>query len=663
MQPRSISKNAGSSARYVCRTTNQNQLVCESENATPLVSKPRNCHTRQNSHEISGANLDTRLVVKHLIDQSSLTGSSNPPDTIMAVGPDVIVAAVNNSIGIFDKATFQTLMLEGNGSFYGPTGAFAGDVQVIYDELSQRFFTECWQLNILDAQLSITAPGPAVGIYGAKLGTSPVSQNPFSVTGKIVQAIPANGNAALTNVSDITGNIALIATASYGAGGGGTLTKGNHAAAAGAIGCIIYDSTGSDFSSGIFGSTLIPTILVDYATGQLLLANSTSTSSSPLIGTMDHALIVTQSSTFNIAVSKTSSPKSTTDWYKYQFATAIYEAGLPDFPKISVDLNNFYLSTQDYTSPDAFTGYQADISILDKADLVNGVGVTLISQNTFPFQQFLWPARITPPLTNLTYPAFFVGTNANIETGTGGNSTALRVYKTPSYDFSTNFDYVEIPYPTPMDFGFTLGGSIPQSPLVAPISAFTEVPLTAVVYKDSLWVAQAWGTTKQLIRWYELDISLVVSDNIITIKQWGDIDSRTTSSVAYPSINVDKDGNMGIAFLMGGLDLKASIAYTGRLANDPPGTTRFPIQIAQTQEYLYDGANAEKPLPPDGSTTILVNRWGDYSSLVVDPVDHKTFYIFQQLADDSPFSVDPSTGISYQWTTTAATFQINKACH
>ncbi len=607
-------------------------------------------HSSTHSHKkkYEGAEIKTQSILKNAIRQ----GSSFPSDSTMAVGPEVMIATVNTSIAIFNKSTMERIMLEDNANFWPGTGG-GGDVQIIYDELSQRFFAESWVNDVLDAELDISAPAPAAGTYIGKLGAQPISQAPFNVSALIEPTIPANANTPVTN--NLTGKIALIATDSYAAGGAGTITKGNHAAAAGAIGCIFYDSTGLDFKgSSINGSTLIPSILVDYASGQTLLSNL-----SGLSGTIKHAATQSYSNFFNLAVSKTSTPKTSLDWFKYQYTNAFYNSiKEPDYPKISVDKSYFYLSTQDFfTSADDILSNQADILILDKADLVNGVGATLIEQSFFPHQQFLWPAQIRVPITDVDYPAFFVGTNANIETGYGSNSTALRIYKTPSYDFSTTFDYVDVPYPTPMVFAPFSSPPIQQSPDVAPLENISEQPLTAVVYKDSLLCAHVWGLDKSIVRWYELDISKVVSHNEISIKQWGDIDSCTTSSLAFPAINIDNDGNMGISFVMAGPNLHASIAYTGRLKNDPLGSTRFPLQIVQTQEYLYDGGNQ---IFPTGGGDVLVNRWGDYTALVVDPVDHKTFYIFQQLASDSPFDIDPTTGISYLWTTTIASFTINK---
>lgn len=114
----------------------------------------------------------------------------------------------------------------------------------------------------------IDAPVGAVGTYTAKRGAQAVSQGFFDVSGPIVPTVPANADTPVAPLPP--GSIALIATDGFGTN---TLNKGGNAVAAGAIGCIFYDSTGSDFSSNINGSSQVPSLFVPYATGNLFLNN------------------------------------------------------------------------------------------------------------------------------------------------------------------------------------------------------------------------------------------------------------------------------------------------------------------------------------------------------------------------------------------------------
>ncbi|MCA9212784.1 MAG: Ig-like domain-containing protein, partial [Planctomycetales bacterium] len=69
-----------------------------------------------------------------------------PPDPIVATGPEQIVAAVNSTFAIYDKATGQPLfeqnMNGGPGSFFETVGgtSIAFDPWIVYDVTSERFF-------------------------------------------------------------------------------------------------------------------------------------------------------------------------------------------------------------------------------------------------------------------------------------------------------------------------------------------------------------------------------------------------------------------------------------------------------------------------------------------------------------------------------------------
>ncbi len=79
-----------------------------------------------------------------------------------------------------------------------------------------------------------------------------------------------------------------------------------------------------------------------------------------------------------------------------------------------------------------------------------------------------------------------------------------------------------------------------------------------------------------------------------------------------PGISVDQDGNIGVAYSAANSDLGIfpGVRFTTRGHNDTPNTLR-------NEEVCVDGG---------GSQTSSSGRWGDYSSLSVDPVDECTFW-------------------------------------
>src|SRR2546429_8319054 len=72
----------------------------------------------------------------------------------------------------------------------------------------------------------------------------------------------------------------------------------------------------------------------------------------------------------------------------------------------------------------------------------------------------------------------------------------------------------------------------------------------------------------------------------------------------------DRAGNIGLGFSLSSADTMPSIAYTGHLASDPPG------EMAQGEAVAASSGGSQ-------SSSL---RWGDYSSMSVDPRDECTFW-------------------------------------
>jgi hypothetical protein len=95
------------------------------------------------------------------------------------------------------------------------------------------------------------------------------------------------------------------------------------------------------------------------------------------------------------------------------------------------------------------------------------------------------------------------------------------------------------------------------------------------------------------------------------------------------SLAMDKVGNLALAYsLVNGDERKGhrlfpGIAYTGRRFNDAPDRMTAP------QQWISRGTRLQWPRTGASS---LGQRWGDYSSLSVDPVDDCTFWYTQHLA-------------------------------
>jgi hypothetical protein len=122
------------------------------------------------------------------------------------------------------------------------------------------------------------------------------------------------------------------------------------------------------------------------------------------------------------------------------------------------------------------------------------------------------------------------------------------------------------------------------------------------------------------VRWYELRN---FQNNPPTVYQSGsyqpDSNSRWMGSAA-----MDGEGNLAIGYSISSSSMYPSIRYAGRLVSDTLGT------LGQGEATLYNGS---------GSQTGTLQRWGDYSSLSVDPVDDCTFwYTTEYLATSGTFN-------------------------
>jgi hypothetical protein len=75
------------------------------------------------------------------------------------------------------------------------------------------------------------------------------------------------------------------------------------------------------------------------------------------------------------------------------------------------------------------------------------------------------------------------------------------------------------------------------------------------------------------------------------------------------SLGMDGAGNIGMGYAITSKRIFPSIAYTGRLASDPLGTM-------QPEQMMVEGRGAQNG----------VTRWGDYTSISIDPIDDCTFW-------------------------------------
>ena len=339
-----------------------------------------------------------------------------------------------------------------------------------------------------------------------------------------------------------------------------------------------------------------------------------------------------------IAISKT--PDPTGAYFLYDFVTPGNE--FPDYPKLGVWPDGYYMMVHQFTLGGPFNGTGAyafnrlkmltgDPTAnfiyfnLNLASHPEGIGGSLPSDAD----------GLKPPLPGRPNTFIYFTT-----TDFGDPATGLRLF-----DFHADFNtpasstFTERPestYPAPLavaPFSAIKPAGRRNVPQPAPAAGVTQsldaindrlmhrlqyrnrggfetLVLTHTVGAPGSTV---FGTFRAGVRYYELRRTLPGGNFVVQEQATfapADGVSRWLGSAAE-----DHQGNLAVGFNVSsgaaGGNVFPGIRYAGRLATDPPGG------LTQGESTLIAGT---------GVQTSTGNRWGDYSSLTVDPADDCTFW-------------------------------------
>jgi Carboxypeptidase regulatory-like domain len=337
-----------------------------------------------------------------------------------------------------------------------------------------------------------------------------------------------------------------------------------------------------------------------------------------------------------VAVSTTGDPTGT--YYRYAFSTG---NNFPDYPKYGIWSDAYYISTREFANGATFAGIGA--YALNRAQLIAGnpaaqVISFLIPPGGTPYNigDGLLPAdldgSVPPPPAS---PGYFMGSMDN-GGPYGAPQDALTLWK---------FD---VDFATPVNSTLTMAAPIPVAAFdsifpCAPSSRDcipqpgTTTKVDILSYRQRLMHRLAYrnfGTHEALVanqsveatpgiagvRWYEIRDP----NGTPTVFQQGTYAPGATDGIHrwMGSIAMDAAGDVALGYSASdGVSTFPSSWYTGRLAGDPPGT------LPQGEGSIIHGT---------GSQTASA-RWGDYTSMNVDPVDDCTFwYVNQYVPVSSP---------------------------
>jgi hypothetical protein len=324
-----------------------------------------------------------------------------------------------------------------------------------------------------------------------------------------------------------------------------------------------------------------------------------------------------------VAVSQTGDP--TGAYFRYAFSAG---ENFPDYPKYGVWSNAYFLATREFAPDNSFAGdglYALESDKLREGDPSARMVKFLLAPGAAPYLpgDGLLPADIDgtrrPPAKS---PELFVG---SMDDGAfyGAPFDALNVFQfsiewkaTPVASFTLAAQLPVAPFDSIFPCSPGSRNCIPQPGTTnkVDILSYRQRPTWRLAYRN-FGTYEALVTNQSVealpgvagVRWYE--IRRVGSQ--LSLFQQGTYAPDDGVNRWMGSLAMDKLGDMALGFsVSNATDVFPGIRYTGRLKGDPLG------QITLGEAVLIDGS---------GSQTVSA-RWGDYTSMNLDPSNDCTFW-------------------------------------
>jgi len=325
-----------------------------------------------------------------------------------------------------------------------------------------------------------------------------------------------------------------------------------------------------------------------------------------------------------IAISHTPDPVAG-GWFLYDFpmTDAAGHPVFPDYPKIGVWPDAYYMGTQR-----TFPSGGLDVWAFEREKMLNGSPARLVHFAVGPPSLFLLPSDLDGPSPAIGTANFFA---RQVDGARFGGPTRLELFAfhvdwtnplassfTPAASLPTSFN-------SKLCQGSLLETCIPQPGTSVQLEALSVWTMWRLQFRD-------FGTHQTLVtnhtvnngngvaavRWYELRRSS--AGGPWSIFQQGthspDGTSRWMSSAA-----MNKAGTLALGYSVSSSSTFPSIRFADRLANDPPGAMGAEVNL----------------MAGGGVQTFPIPRWGNYTTMDVDPKDDCTFwYAGEYMPNTSP---------------------------
>jgi hypothetical protein len=324
-----------------------------------------------------------------------------------------------------------------------------------------------------------------------------------------------------------------------------------------------------------------------------------------------------------VAVSQTPDPTGAYNRYSFQYNQ------FPDYPKLGVWPDAYY------TTYNMFTGLSfmgGEVCAFDRTKMLAGQAATQQCFNVGISYGGLLPSDLDgsrlPPTG---------APNTIVSLGTGTSDLATWKFHV-DWTTPSNATLVGPTSLTVASYAAACnsGTCIPQAGTSQQLDSLADRLMYRLAYRNFgdhealvLNHSVAAGSSTG-VRWYEL--RLAPGTGLVSVFQQGtyapDANYRWMGSIAQ-----DQQGNMALGFSKSSSSISPQIHYTGRLSGDPAGT------MPQGEGTVIDGA---------GSQNGSLSRWGDYSSMSIDPSDDCTFWYTNEYI--------PANG-SFNWSTRIGSFK------
>jgi hypothetical protein len=306
-----------------------------------------------------------------------------------------------------------------------------------------------------------------------------------------------------------------------------------------------------------------------------------------------------------VAVSETSD--ATGSFYRYAFPLPVND--FPDYPKISTWPDAYYLTIDEFEQANLKVEVGPYVCALDRTLMLQGMNATSQCYQLGPGYLSLlpsdWDGETPPPMGSPNYLM-----------GLGKNSLNLWKFH---IDFANPLNSSltgpsAIPVASFREPCNTGGFCIPQPGTTQKIDSLGDRLMYRLAYRnfgdhESLvanHAVSAQGTVG--IRWYEIRSP---GANPVVYQQKTFVPDSNYRWMA--SIAMDKLGDIGLGYSAASHSTYPSIRITGRQVTDP-------LNKLQSETIVLSGSGSE----------VGSSRWGDYSSLLIDPLDDCTFWFTGQ---------------------------------